>query len=104
MELKLIAIIVVMTAVTYGARLFPILAFRGKKIEGWLKDFLELIPVALLAVLIIPELFTPEGKFSVANPYLLTGILTFIFAKFLPNLFLGILFGMVAFWGFSKIM
>lgn len=99
------AIILIMTAVTYGARVTPFLLFRHKKIGGVLKSFIQLVPVALLAALVIPEfIISPDNKLVLANPFLLAGISTFIFARMVPNLFLSVLFGMLAFWGFDKII
>ncbi|HHV63709.1 MAG TPA: AzlD domain-containing protein [Peptococcaceae bacterium] len=102
---EILAIIVIMTAVTYGARVLPFLLFRNKRISGVLKSFIELVPVALLAALVIPELIlTPTNEFTFINPFLLTGICTFIFARRVSNLFLVVLFGMVVYWGFDKII
>ncbi len=105
MGIEIIKIIMLMAAVTYGARVLPFLLFRNKKIDGFLKSFIQLIPVALLATLVIPELIlSSNNDLTLYNPFLLTGILTFIFAKILPNLFLSVLFGMIVFWGFAKII
>ncbi|MGI6449307.1 MAG: AzlD domain-containing protein [Desulfitobacteriia bacterium] len=101
----ILAIIVIMTAVTYGARVLPFLLFRNKKIGGVLKSFIELVPVALLAALVIPEfLLSSTNEFTFFNPFLLTGICTFLFARWVPNLFLSVLFGMIVYWGFDKII
>jgi branched-subunit amino acid transport protein len=105
MEKEILQMIVVMTAVTYGARLLPFVLFRNKKISGGLKSFIELVPVALLAALVIPEFFLAQNNhFSLINPYLFSGICTFIFARKVPNLFLSVMIGMLVFWGFDKII
>lgn len=101
----ILAIIIVMTAVTYGARVLPFLLFRNKKVDGVLKSFIELVPVALLAALVIPEfVVAPDNQLSLINPFLFTGICTFIFARFVPNLFMVVLFGMLVYWGLDKII
>jgi len=101
----MVKIIFVMAVVTYGARFLPFMLFRDKKIDGFFKNFIELVPVALLAALVIPEFFlSPVNDITLINPYLLAGIATFVFARFVPNLFLAILFGMLTFWGFDKII
>jgi branched-subunit amino acid transport protein len=70
-----------------------------------LKAFIELVPVALLAALVIPEFFLSQANsLSWVNPYLFAGICTFIFAKKVPNLFLSVLFGMIVFWGLEQLI
>lgn len=97
--------VLAMTAATYASRLLPFLFLKGKTVQGFAKEFIELVPVALLAALVIPELVMPEGTvITINNPYLWTGILTFIFAKKVPNLFLSVLFGMVVFWILSQFL
>ena len=97
--------ILLMTAVTYGSRVLPFLLFKGKNVHGFARDFIELVPIALLAALVIPELVTPSGSIVIIhNPFLWAGVLTFFFARFVPNLFLGITFGMIVFWGLDKLL
>ncbi|MHB1652286.1 MAG: AzlD domain-containing protein [Desulfitobacteriaceae bacterium] len=103
MSLKVVEVILLMTLVTYGSRALPLLLFKGKVIQGFAREFIEAVPVALLAALVIPELLMPGGSITlVHNPFLWAGVLTFVFAKFVPNLFLGVLFGMVVYWGIDK--
>lgn len=105
MSIQLIETILLMTLVTYGSRVLPFLLFKGKNVQGFARNFIELVPIALLAALVIPELVTPGGSIAVIhNPYLWAGILTFLFARRIPNLFLGILFGMIIFWGLDKFL
>lgn len=105
MSKEILIIVLIMTAVTYGARLLPFVLFRNKKIGGVLKSFIQLVPVALLAALVIPEfLVSPEKNIQLINPYLLAGISTFFFARKVSNLFLCVLFGMIIYWGFDKII
>ncbi|NLI91737.1 MAG: AzlD domain-containing protein [Peptococcaceae bacterium] len=104
-EKDYILMILMMTGVTYGARVLPFFLFREKEIGGWLKTFIQLVPVALLAALVIPEfVLLPDNHFSLLNPFLFAGICTFIFARRVPNLFLSVLFGMIVFWGLDKII
>ncbi len=105
MTMEILQIILVMAAVTYGARVLPFLLLRNKQIGGVLKSFIQLVPVALLAALVIPEfVLYQENDFTFLNPYLLAGISTFIFARKVPNLLMSVLFGMVVYWGFDKII
>lgn len=99
MNENLLAAIILMMAATYGSRVLPLLIFKGRQVKGYAKEFIEAVPVALLAALVIPELVMPSGAFTFErNPYLWAGVLTFIFAKRIPNLFLGVTFGMFVFW------
>ncbi|AET66801.1 putative membrane protein [Desulfosporosinus orientis DSM 765] len=105
MSVQLAETIFLMAVVTYGARVLPFLLFKGKNVQGFARDFIELVPIALLAALVVPELVTSGGTISVLhNPFLWTGILTFLFSRFVPNLFLGIVFGMAMFWGLDKFL
>ena len=105
MSLEYLGIILLMTLVTYGSRVLPFLLFKGKNVQGFARDFIELVPIALLAALVIPELVIPGGSIVlVHNPFLWTGALMFVFSKFVPNLFLGIVFGMTVFWGLDKLL
>ncbi|SDH05267.1 AzlD domain-containing protein [Desulfosporosinus hippei] len=105
MSIQLLETVLLMTIVTYGSRVLPFLLFKGKNVKGFARDFIELVPIALLAALVVPELITPNGTIVIVNnPFLWAGILTFLFSKFVPNLFLGILFGMSVFWGLDKLL
>ena len=105
MSNQLLGTILLMTLVTYGSRVLPFLLFKGKNVQGFARDFIELVPIALLAALVIPELVTPSGSVVlIHNPFLWAGLLTFLFSKFVPNLFLGIIFGMSVFWGLDKLL
>jgi branched-subunit amino acid transport protein len=105
MSIQFVETILLMTLVTYGSRVLPFLLFKGKNVQGFARNFIELVPIALLAALVIPELVTPGGSLEIIyNPYLWAGILTFLFSRWIPNLFLGILFGMIAFWGIDKFL
>jgi len=105
MSIQVLEAILLMTLVTYGARVLPFLLFKGNNVQGFARDFIELVPIALLAALVIPELVTPSGSIVIIhNPFLWTGLLTFVFSRFVPNLFLGIMFGMTMFWGLDKLL
>lgn len=105
MPIQTLETILLMTLVTYGSRVLPFLLFKGKNVQGFARDFIELVPIALLAALVAPELLTPSGTiFIIHNPFLWAGILTFLFSRLVPNLFLGIIFGMIVFWGLDKLL
>ena len=105
MSVQILETILLMTIVTYGSRVLPFLLFKGKNVQGFARDFIELVPIALLAALVIPELVIQGGTIAIIhNPFLWAGVSTFLFARYVPNLFLGIIFGMTAFWGFDKFL
>ena len=105
MSIQILETILLMALVTYGSRVLPFLLFKGKNVQGFARDFIELVPIALLAALVIPELVTPSGSIVIIhNPFLWAGVLTFLFARFVPNLFLGIIFGMSVFWGLDRLL
>ena len=105
MSTQILETILLMALVTYGSRVLPFLLFKGKNVQGFARDFIELVPIALLAALVIPELVTPRGSIVILhNPFLWAGVLTFLFARFVPNLFMGIIFGMSVFWGLDKLL
>lgn len=105
MHRNILLSVIFMTFVTYGARVLPFVLFRNKKIGGIIKSFIQLVPVALLAALVIPEfVLSQDNSISLVNPFLFAGICTFIFARKVPNLFLSVLFGMLIYWGFDKII
>ncbi|MDR3543776.1 MAG: AzlD domain-containing protein [Desulfosporosinus sp.] len=105
MSVQLLETILLMALVTYGARVLPFLLFKGKNVQGFARDFIELVPIALLAALVIPDLVIQGDTISIIhNPFLWAGVLTFLFARLVPNLFLGIIFGMSVFWGLDKFL
>ena len=105
MSIQILETILLMALVTYGSRVLPFLLFKGKNVQGFARDFIELVPIALLAALVIPELVTPSGSIVIIhNPFLWAGVSTFLFARFVPNLFLGIIFGMSVFWGLDRLL
>lgn len=105
MSFEYLGLILLMTLVTYGSRVLPFLLFKGENVQGFARDFIELVPIALLAALVIPELVAPSGTVVlIHNPFLWTGVLMFIFSRLVPNLFLGIIFGMAVFWGLDKLL
>ena len=105
MSKEIVLIIIFMTIVTYGARVIPFVLFRNMHLGGFWKSFIALVPVALLAALVLPELvISPQNRVELVNPFIIAGICTFIFASRVSNMFYSILFGMLIFWGIDKII
>lgn len=94
---NIILIILYMALVTYLPRLLPILLLSRRKLPPQVETWLSYIPVAVLASLLGPVLFMPEGRLTLhpgANPYLWAALPTLATALLSKNMFLTILAGM----------
>ncbi|MGM0423519.1 MAG: AzlD domain-containing protein [Thermodesulfobacteriota bacterium] len=68
MEQKQIFLIIIgMMLVTYGPRLLPILALSSRPLPPSLTRWLQLIPAAVLAALLAPALFAPQGELHLSS-------------------------------------
>lgn len=67
---------------------------------------LALIPAAVIAAILAPDLFVREGSVAVGigNEQLLAGIVAFAVAWYTENMFVTIAVGMVALWTLSFVM
>lgn len=81
----LIAAIVVMALVTYLIRVLPMVIFRKKITNVWIKSFLYYVPYAVLSAMTFPAIFTSTGSYpsaiagcsmAVILAYLKKGLLT----------------------------
>ncbi|MFW5908898.1 MAG: AzlD domain-containing protein [Desulfosalsimonas sp.] len=79
---EIFLIILGMMAVTYGPRVLPILALSAKPLPAGTARWLELIPAAVLAALLFPGLFAPQGglQISAQNYFLLAAVPTLFVA------------------------
>lgn len=93
-------LLVGMSLVTYIPRLVPLVALTGRRLPDWLVEWLDLIPVAILAALLFPLLVVSEGGGSVdlARPELLAAIPTAIIALKVRSLSITVIAGMGIFW------
>jgi branched-subunit amino acid transport protein len=90
-----------MGLVTYLPRWVPIFCLSGRELPRWLTDWLDLIPVAVLAALVAPELLLTTGRppqLSLFEPKLWVAFPTFIFARWTKSLGGTVLFGMFLYW------
>jgi branched-subunit amino acid transport protein len=53
-----------MGVVTYLPRLLPAWFLRGKKLSPFLEAWLQYVPVAVLAALLLPSLLIADGQFN----------------------------------------
>lgn len=97
MRLEILILIIGVALATYITRVTMLVGLSGRSLPSWLLAFLRYIPVAILAALLTPSVFAPEGKiiFSLTNPYLLAAIPTVIIAYYGKNLMLTILAGIL---------
>jgi branched-subunit amino acid transport protein len=95
-----------MSLVTYLPRWFPLFALSGRKLPGWFKQWLDVIPVAIIAALLAPLLLVSEstGQVELLKPELLVAIPTAIFAFKFRSLGGTIIIGMLLFWLLGKLL
>ncbi len=73
-------IIIGMMAVTYGPRILPVLALSSRPLPAVVARWLKLIPAAVLAALLVPVLFAPQGELHIsAQNYFLWAALPTLF-------------------------
>jgi len=91
---------IAMGAVTFIPRWLPLFFLSQRQLPEWFVDWLDLIPVAVLSALVVPELMT-EGiprNLSLVNSRLLVAIPAFLFALKTKSLGGTVVVGMLLFW------
>lgn len=85
-----------MTVVTYLPRAFPLLALSGKKLPDVVVAWLQYVPPAVLAAMLLPSLLLQDGQIAINNEnlFLWAALPTFIVAILTRNLFVPVLVGM----------
>ena len=88
-----------MGTVTYLPRLLPLYFLSQRELPRWLVDWLELIPVAILAALLAPALLVDQtGELNLLRPECWVAIPTFLFALKTRSLGGTVFIGMALFW------
>jgi branched-subunit amino acid transport protein len=88
-----------MGAVTYLPRLLPLFFLSQRQLPQWLVDWLELIPVAILAALLAPSLVVDgSNQLDLLRPEFWVAIPTFLFALRTKSLGGTVIVGMGLFW------
>jgi branched-subunit amino acid transport protein len=89
-----------MGLVTYVPRWFPLFFLTRRQLPGWFVDWLDLIPVAILSALIVPELFTAGTPRHLVgfNARILVAVPTFAFALKTRSLGGTVVVGMALYW------
>ena len=90
-----IAAILISALITFGLRALPFLAFRGeRKMPDWMRRLGEILPAAIMAVLIIYCLRGARSDFTgVGIPGIIAVIVTGASYKWRHNTFLSIIVG-----------
>ncbi len=89
-----------MGLVTYGLRWFPLFFLSRRALPQYLIDWLDLIPVAILSAIIVPELFTSgvPRHFDWFQPKSIVAVPTLLFALKTRSLGGTVLVGMLLYW------
>jgi len=105
-EASYIWLILGMSLVTYLPRWLPLAVLAGRRLPGWLVEWLDLIPVAILASLLAPlmAISAATGKPDPLRPEFLTGIITVIFALKVKSLSGTVIVGMLVYWLISSLI
>jgi branched-subunit amino acid transport protein len=95
-----------MGGVTYLPRLLPLVMLSRRTLPGWLAEWLELIPAAILSALIAPTLFAQSAPrvFNFGKVELLAALPTLLCAFKTRSLAGTVVVGMLCYWGFTQIM
>ena len=89
-----------MGLVTYIPRWFPLFFLTQRQLPKWFVEWLDLIPVAILSALIVPELFTAGTPRHLVgfDARILVAIPTFAFALKTRSLGATVVVGMFLYW------
>ena len=98
-------LIMAMCAVTYVPRWLPLFFLSRKRLPFWLQAWLDLIPVAILSALILPELVTTGNPrhLDLFRPELIVALPTLLFALKTRSLGGTVILGMALFWLTGKL-
>ncbi len=99
-------LIAAMGLVTYLPRWAPVFWLTRRPMPGWLVQWLELIPAAILSALLVPALVTSgqPRQIDFGRPDLLVALPTFLFAVKTRSLGGTVVFGMALYWLAGKLM
>lgn len=94
-----------MGGVTYLPRLLPLLFLSQRDLPQWLIEWLELIPVAILAALLAPSLVIDSGSghFDLLRREFWVALPTLLFAWKTRSLGGTVMVGMLCYWGWELI-
>jgi branched-subunit amino acid transport protein len=89
-----------MGLVTYVPRWLPLVVLSGRNLPAWLKEWLDLIPSAILGSLVLPALITSDNPraLDLFRPESLAAIPAFLVALKTRSLAGTTVTGMVSYW------
>jgi len=95
-----------MGIVTYITRASFLVFLKNTDLPKVVYRSLKYIPVAILAALIFPGIFTPQGKLdiSITNPYIVAGLVTVISVVISKNSVLSIVLGILSLVGLRQFL
>lgn len=94
-DLTFIYVILGTMVVTYIPRMLPLVLLSKAKLPRRIEKFLDYIPIAILGSILFQTLLIRDSQvnFTIENDYLIVGVLTIIFARFIKRIDLIVLFG-----------
>lgn len=97
--MRLWVILIAGGLITFGIRLFFILAHGRLSMPGWFQHALRFVPAAVLTAVLMPELITWNNKIDLTwqNPQILAGIVATLVAWRTRNVVLTLLSGLACF-------
>ncbi len=79
----------VMAAVTYLIRLTPMVVFRKKIKNRWIKSFLHYVPYVVLSAMTVPAVFSSTGSVSSATAGFVVAVILAYFKRGLLTVAVG---------------
>ena len=94
-----------MCLATYLPRLAPLLFLSGRQLPAWLRDWLDLIPAAILGALVAPAIFAAADprRLELLRPEFLAAVPTFAVALKTRSLGGTVVVGMLLYWLAGKL-
>lgn len=83
--------------VTYIPRMLPLVLLSKTTLPPKVERFLDNIPIAILGSILCTTLIERDGNINISfdNEYLIVGLITIVFARFVKRVDLIVLFGIV---------
>ena len=99
-------LVVGMGLVTFVPRWAPLFFMTRRNLPGWIVEWLDLIPAAILSALLLPELVKAGSPpaLDFFQPKLLAAIPTLLFALKTRSLGGTVVVGMLVYWGAGRLM
>ena len=95
-----------MALATYLPRALPLLLLAQRPLPTWLRDWLDLVPAALLGALVAPALVAADAprNLDLSRPELLAALPTLSVALKTRSLAGSVLTGMVSYWLIGQLL